>query len=103
MEELEVTWGRAARIWWSIAWRSALAAGVVGIAIGVLVGIALGAAGRPDLARQFGQLLGIAVAIPVGIWAVKAVLSKEYRQFRVALISSAEATLGEIVSKMRMQ
>jgi hypothetical protein len=97
MEELEVTWLRAATVWWSIFWRSFVIALVAGAAAGFVIGIALASIGRGDLVEYWGRLIGVVVAVPAGVWAVKTVLGKEYRQFRIALVPSAEARLEKVV------
>ncbi len=34
MNEIDVTWGRATKVWWSLAWRSLLLPGVAGFVVG---------------------------------------------------------------------
>lgn len=101
MEELEVTWSRAAIIWWSIVWRMMLYSMLAGGLAGFLLGITLVALGMPDIVEQVGQLAGMIVGIPIGIWVIKTVLTKEYRQYRIALVPSREAELEALVKDVR--
>jgi hypothetical protein len=93
-QELEVSWGRALRVWWAMAWRCLLAVplgGLVGCVIGGVIG-AIGGALRLDTTRI--QILVQLVTVPVGlvlgglvgIWATRAVLRKRFKEFRIALI-----------------
>ena len=97
MEVLEVTWLRAAMVWWSIFWRSFVIAVGAATVAGFVIGLVLAATGRTDLVETWGRVIAVVVAAPAGIWAVRIVLRKEYRQFRIALIPSAEARLERIV------
>ena len=98
MEELEVTWNRAIRIWWSLAWRGLLFGVIAGAIVGFIVGVAMGALGRPEEGGIYGQVAGMIAGIPVGMWVVKVVLSKEFRHYRIALVPSNEALLEKQVS-----
>ena len=40
--ELEVTWGRALRVWWAVAWRCLLFGGLAGGAVGCVIGFIVG-------------------------------------------------------------
>jgi hypothetical protein len=42
---LEVTWARAAKVWWSLIWRAVLFGGLGGMVAGGIAGGILGAAG----------------------------------------------------------
>ena len=44
-----------------------------------------------------GNLTGFIIAIPAGIWAVKLVLQKEYRNFRIGLVPSSERELEKFL------
>ena len=89
---LDVTWGRAARVWWSLIWRGALFGGIGGGLVGFLIGFIMGAAGAT---RQSIATLtfwaGLAVAVPVGIWVVRHVLKKSWSDFRIALVAKPSA------------
>ena len=69
---------------------------LAGILVAVPLGAILGALGMAtERIELYGQLVGYLVAIPVGIWSVKHVLSKEFREFRVVLLPSQEKILEE--------
>lgn len=97
MQELEVTWTRATKIWWSLAWRGVLFGMIAAALAGFLVGLVLGSAGNPELVEPTARITGMAVGIPIGIWVVRTVLSKEYRHYRIALVPSHEAVLESAV------
>jgi hypothetical protein len=93
--ELEVTWPRALRVWWALAWRSFLAiplAGALGCVIGFVMGL-LGPLLHVDQRRVMFAIqlvvmpMGAAIGVLVGIWATRAVLRKSFREFRIALIA----------------
>jgi len=92
MEEIKVTWLYATRIWWSLAWRVLVFSGLAGLLLGLLLGL-LGAAIDidSDLIQAWGQIGGTLVSIPVGIWAVKAILGKDFAKYRVILVPSLES------------
>jgi hypothetical protein len=85
---IEVTWGRAAKVWWSLLWRTLLFGGLAGMLIGAVFGGVMGAFGTPPQEiAGLTTLLGLAVGIPVGIWVVRNVLSKSWSDFRIVLVS----------------
>ena len=79
MQEVELSWERAIKVWWSLVWRSLLFGGLAGGVAGFIVGIL----GFPHL----GGLAGLVVGIPVGMWVVKLVLAKSFSDFRLALVA----------------
>ena len=84
---LEVTWGRAARVWWSFMWRTIVFAALAGGVIGFVTGGILGAAGASSQAISgIVTWLGLAIGIPVGIWVTRIVLRKSWSDFRIALV-----------------
>jgi predicted lipid-binding transport protein (Tim44 family) len=90
--DVDVTWGRAAKVWWSLMWRSALFGGIAGGLVGFVMGFIMGGAGA---SRQSIQTLtfgvGGVVAIPVGISVVRHVLKKSWSDFRIALVPKTSA------------
>jgi hypothetical protein len=88
--ELEVTWGRAARVWWAYFWRNlvAVAAGsLIGIALGAILGFILGAAGaRAETIRIAAFPIGIVVGLLVSIVPIRLVLGKDFGAFRLVLL-----------------
>jgi hypothetical protein len=87
---LEPTFKRTARIWWAWVWRSALfggAAGLFGSMVLSLSGI------LEHISEKAGQYLGLAVgvalAVPIGIWVFQIILEKDFGEFRVRLVPKA--------------
>ncbi len=80
MEEVEVTWGRALRVWWSWVWRTFLIAFVCGILIGVLAfmfGVAMGMEStQVELWINLGSSL---IGLVAGLYIMKAVLSMRFQ------------------------
>ncbi len=95
MQIMDVTWGRAARVWWSIFWRTFLITALLAVVFGFMTGFLLALAGLEEKTLLWSQLVGIACAIVGGVWAVKSVLQKEYRDYRLALIPSTEAQMQQ--------
>jgi len=91
MVETDRTWGRMTRIWWSLAWRGLLFGCVAGLVAGFIVGFLGHMFGLDD---EIGRLLAGCVAgivsIPVGVWVVKVVLGKKFKDFRIALVALPE-------------
>jgi hypothetical protein len=91
MEEIKVTWLHAIQIWWSITWRVVIFGGLAGLVLGLLFGIVGATSGADDDAiHLWGQIGGMLVSIPVGIWAVKTILGKEFPKYRIVLAPSLE-------------
>jgi hypothetical protein len=100
MQELEATWGRAARVWWLIVWRGVLGATLVGTVVGIIVGvvtavvvIAMGGtsvtlADNPtyQIGIGLGAVLGLVIGIFWYILVVRMALRKQYREFRLAIV-----------------
>ena len=87
MEELEVTWERAVTVWWSVTWRSA----VIGTLAALITGLGIGFfGGLLNLNQLFVsrllRLAGVVCGISAAIWAVKHVLAKKFRDFRIVLL-----------------
>ncbi len=80
---IEVTWGRATKVFWSIMWRGLLFSFIVIVFI-------MGAAAA--LSQGFaiiGKFVGVVVCIPVWIWVVRNVLRQSWSDFRIALVAVA--------------
>ena len=82
MNEVEVTWGRAIKVWWSLAWRGVLFGGVAGLIAGIIMMLA----GAGESGVRAAGLIGI----PVGMWVVKMVIGTEYSDFRIALVPTTD-------------
>ena len=84
---LEPTFRRAAIVWWAWMWRSAVFGGAAGL-FGSLVINLSGVLNR--ISEKAGQYLGlgvgIALAVPVGIWVFQMILEKDFGEFRMRLV-----------------
>lgn len=97
MHEVEVSWGRAAQVWWSLIWRGLLFGFIAGFIAGFVVGLVGGLVGasQSDI-TILGTLSGVLAGIPTGIWVTRLVLRKRFRGFRIALLSTIGSdTLSE--------
>jgi hypothetical protein len=87
---LEPTFERAARIWWAWVWRSVVFGGAAGLFGSVVLSVS-GILGH--ISEKAGQILsaavGIALAIPVGIWVFQMILEKNFGEFRIRLVPKA--------------
>jgi hypothetical protein len=102
MEELEITWLRALKIWWSIVWRTMLYSILFSILAGIPIAISTAALGFDEaVALQVGRLIGLVIGFIVAVWVVKIVLGKSFSDFRIALVPSDEMRLRQIQSGER--
>lgn len=89
MQIIEVTWGMAIKVWWSIVWRSVLIGFLAGLVVGVvmhLIGTVMGM--DPELVQSIITLLSPILGLVIGVWAVKKVLYKRYANFSVVCIAN---------------
>lgn len=91
MEIVEVTWGRAVRVWWSYLWRNLVAilgASILGFVIGFGFHFVIAMAGGDvDASRPFIVALNVAIGLAVSVIPVKMILNKDYGRFRLVLIA----------------
>lgn len=88
--ELDITWGRAFRVWWALLWRGSLAF-MASILMGALGGGLLGTAlGSLDfdiiLIKNLAGILGFLIGLAFSIIPVKLVLGKSFSSFRLVLV-----------------
>jgi hypothetical protein len=87
MQELEVNWERAMRVWWLIAWRGLLGGWILAVALAFVLG-EIG--GRLDLDFPTVALVATALSwlagLAWGLLVVKMALKKNYKNFRLALV-----------------
>ncbi len=92
--ELEITWKRAARIWWSYIWRNIIAiigAFVIGAIVGGVLGFILGMLGAStDTIKLIVQPIGFLIGLGISIIPLKLILGKNFGEFRLVLISTSE-------------
>jgi hypothetical protein len=94
---LEPTFKRSARIWWAWVWRSAVFGGAAGLFGSLVLGLSGILARVSEKTGQYlGVAIGVALAIPVGIWVFQMVLEKEFGEFRIRLVP--KAAIAPIVS-----
>ena len=90
--ELEITWKRVIRIWWSFLWRNLLAilgAVVIGALVGFIFGLILGVIGVPvETIKMIVQPIGFLIGLGISVIPLKMVLGKNFGEFRLVLIST---------------
>jgi hypothetical protein len=81
---IDVTWRRALKIWWSIFWRWAL----VAVLIGAILGLILTSLSLSPTSLEIAKgLLSFVLGPPIGVWAIHTVLRKRWSDFRIALLA----------------
>jgi hypothetical protein len=88
--ELEVTWGRAVRVWWAYLWRNLIAiavAFVLAVLVGAIFGFILGAAGVSLKTIQIVTMpIGFALGLIISVIPMKLILGKDFGEFRLLLV-----------------
>lgn len=96
MQELEVTWRRAIKVWWSITWRVVIYSALLGFIISFPLGVGSAALGlAPKMVGMVSQIIGSLCGLVIAVWAV---LGKHYSDFRIILVPSDEAMLRNTAS-----
>ena len=92
--ELEITWKRAARIWWSYIWRNIIAiigAVIIGAIAGGVLGFILGMLGAStDTIKLIVRPIGFLIGLGISIIPFKLILGKNFGEFRLVLMSTSE-------------
>lgn len=95
--QLDVTWARACRVFWSIFWRTALFVVAPAFILGIVAydlspalvasyGATLPLWLSPEMVAWLAlALLGVLLAFVAGAFVMKAVLTKSYSDFRIVL------------------
>ena len=94
-QKLEVTWWRAARIWWSLLWRGLFYTIIITFLTGILVRLLAASLGLSEHVQPYAEVMGLIAGVPIGIWVVKIVLEKHYSDFRIVLLPSLESLLDD--------
>lgn len=88
--ELEVTWGRTIKVWWSYAWRNLIAiivsmilGGIAGFIIGFIM-TAFGAA--EETMKTTATIVGFIIGVAVSIVPMKMILGMNFGEFRLVLL-----------------
>ena len=90
---LQPTFARAARIWWAWVWRSVVFGGAAGLFGSVVLSLSGVLEHISDKAGQvLGAAMGIALAVPVGIWVFQMILEKDFGEFRIRLVPKPPAS-----------
>ncbi|PID77666.1 MAG: hypothetical protein CSB24_00275 [Deltaproteobacteria bacterium] len=96
--ELEATWMRAVKVWWSFFWRKTIAL-IVGITLGtiivILIGLVLRVSGASDeiihlTIRSIGMPIGVIIGFLASIVCIKMILGKDFGEFRLILLQSSK-------------
>lgn len=89
MQEVEVTFERAAQIWWAYVWRNLLLCALAGFVIGFIIGVVGAVAGFTPLERNvLIWFFALPSAIGISIWVLMRVLKKKFRTFRIVLVQN---------------
>lgn len=90
MQIIEVTWGMAFRVWWSVFWRSVVFILLASIGIGFLFGFIGAMLGMPPTGGVLLliQLLGFLAGVGISVWIFKKILYKRYSGFSVVCIAN---------------
>lgn len=95
--EIEVTWGRAVKVWWSYLWRNIIAmigAMVAGGIVGFIVGFVLGALGAPTETIQIITApIGVVIGLLISIVPIKMILGMNFGEFRLVLVKNEDANI----------
>jgi hypothetical protein len=84
---LEPTFKRTARIWWAWVWRSALFGGAAGLFGSVILSVSgILEHISENAGKYLGLAVGLALAVPVGIWVFQIILEKDFGEFRIRLV-----------------
>jgi len=87
-KSVEVTWGRALRIWWSIVWRDLLLAVAVALPVRVIVSIVCALLGLSQpMAEIITGMVTTFAGIAISIGVIRSVFRKELMAFRSSLIA----------------
>lgn len=89
MTEVELTWGRTVKIWWSLVWRYLLLALLFGSLFGFIAGV-VRLFDRFDKATSASLFVIMAtlMSLTVSLWVVNKVLQKKkFGDFRIVLMS----------------
>lgn len=89
MQEIEVTFGRAAQVWWAWLWRSMGFVLVFSFISGLVIGFAGHLVGlTPQQIMSISMILGASIGVVVSIWTMSKILKKNFGSFRIVLIQN---------------
>lgn len=91
--ELEVTWKRLLKVWWSLTWRyllCSICSFIIGGILGMIIGVVMTVLGEPKESVQLvcgivGAILGLGLSfIPL-----QKILNKDFGEFRLVLLQKS--------------
>lgn len=89
--ELEITWNRILRVWWSYLWRNLICIVVgmlLGMVVGFIVGFIMGAMGLPPrVIMCVTAPIGFVIGLAISVVPMKMILGKDYGEFRLVLLA----------------
>jgi hypothetical protein len=90
--ELEITWRRALRIWWSYLWRNLIAiivAMLLGGIVGFVIGFILGSLGiSVETIQLITAPIGAVIGLVISVFPLKMILGKDFGEFRLVLVKN---------------
>lgn len=90
--ELEATWGRTTKVWWSYFWRNLIAiiaSMILGAIIGGILGFVLGMLGASiNTIQIICTPIGVIIGLLISIIPMKLILNKNFGEFRLVLIEN---------------
>jgi hypothetical protein len=94
---VDVTWGRAAKVWWSLIWRAMIVGGIAGGLIGGGTEFIVQTTGvSRQLIMMLKYLAGFILTILFGILIVRVVLRKSWSDFRIVLVPKNRAGAAKV-------
>lgn len=75
-EIMNISWGKALSVWWSIAWRGVIYGALGGFVLGFIGGVMAALMHSPERAPLYGMIGGYIASIPASMLAVKQAISK---------------------------
>ncbi|HEX5304761.1 MAG TPA: hypothetical protein VFW82_01600 [Dyella sp.] len=73
---MDISWGKALPVWWSIAWRGVIYGVLGGFILGFIGGFWAAIMHSPERAPLYGLIGGYIASIPASMLAVKQAISK---------------------------
>ena len=92
--ELEITWNRALKVWWSYLWRNLIAiicSMLIGGIIGGVIGFIMGGLGASEETIRLAVTpVGFVIGLAISIIPIKLILGKNFGEFRLVLLQSTD-------------
>jgi hypothetical protein len=97
--ELEATWSRVIRVWWSYLWRNLIAmvvAVIISAIVGFVSGFVMGAMGvSVETIQLISFPIGAIIGLAISVFPMKMILGKDFGEFRLVLLSKQDALTGQ--------